>query len=469
MENLKTEAQAHEENIKQLLAELEENITKSIIGPFGIAELLYVAKDGGNIPIRYKKEYKRSDYDNGATETQTREVKERIQSGHKVMDGYARKRFNKDSKPETDHAVSMHKLHSNELVNIWLTKDERKQIANLKANLVTTERDINRWKTDKSIEDLPHSNKENRPNVDWTKMHRADKKAKSHIRKEIAVKVLKGETTKELAKSGAKMAVRQAVGVVMHSTTRAIFVEARDSYKYGIIAPPHEELFPALSDRAIRIKDSAVDSIPTVSDVAGSALKGAISEIITFLLNHFVSTAKELVRIIRESLSELIKAFKLLLWPPKNQPRDETIKEALKIVAGVVGVSLGLVIEESIKAWILTVPVIQSFASEISAIISGIIAGTITAVVIYLINRVFEKLSMRFESQSLDMLCKNIALQEELINQATSISFCYMEIQKRLDEMLKTSFLAIAELEYEAFSLAEVEKLAQDTLNKLKN
>ncbi|WP_329030725.1 hypothetical protein PCP11_31255 (plasmid) [Pseudomonas aeruginosa] len=54
-----------------------------------------------------------------------------------------------------------------------------------------------------------------------------------------------------------------------------------------------------------------------------------MSNLITFLINNFLSTAKRFVTIIREGLLGLVKAFKMIMFPPKGITSSEVLQEGL--------------------------------------------------------------------------------------------------------------------------------------------
>ena len=44
-----------------------------------------------------------------------------------------------------------------------------------------------------------------------------------------------------------------------------------------------------------------------------------MSNLLTFLINNFLSTAKRFVTVIREGIIGLFRAFKMIFFPPKNK------------------------------------------------------------------------------------------------------------------------------------------------------
>ena len=232
-----------------------------------------------------------------------------------------------------------------------------------------------------------------------------------------------------------KLGVRQAVGVVLRTLTQATFLEAKDVY-YNGLAPKSDDLKRALTDRGSRIVKATVDSAKNAGDSSmEGALGGLLSELVTWLINQAVTTAKNIVRIIREGILKFIEAIKLILTRPAEMSLDEAIRQATKIIGGILGLAIGIAAEESLKAFLLTVPFVSALSAEIAAVLAGILSGIVMGVVVYLIDLLFDKMSMPFETRSLDLLAKNLSMQQQLIDDVAAINVTYAGIFEKLSKL----------------------------------
>jgi hypothetical protein len=116
------------------------------------------------------------------------------------------------------------------------------------------------------------------------------------------------------------------------------------------------------------------------------ALSGFISNIITTIINIFFTTAKNIVRIIREGTFVLFNAAKMILFPPKDMTLEEIWDAALKIIVTGTGTLAGICIEESLSKLIITIPLLAPLAQTLSLIVSGILTGLITSIALFAIN-----------------------------------------------------------------------------------
>jgi hypothetical protein len=101
----------------------------------------------------------------------------------------------------------------------------------------------------------------------------------------------------------------------------------------------------------------------------------------------FVTTAKRFVRMIREGVFSLLKALKLILFPPADMSFTETMHEAMKLIAAGGVVIAGVALEEVIEKLILGVPFLAPFAPVVTAVIVGSLTALALSLVAYLIDK----------------------------------------------------------------------------------
>ena len=117
-----------------------------------------------------------------------------------------------------------------------------------------------------------------------------------------------------------------------------------------------------------------------------SVAANAISEIVNLIINFFVSTVKNIFKLIRCMFGSIINAFKILF--DKSKPWDERVFEALKIISGGLAMASGALLNELLSKLISTnIPFLAPISGDISAIISGIVSSILSALVLRAFDR----------------------------------------------------------------------------------
>src|SRR5690606_30816302 len=120
--------------------------------------------------------------------------------------------------------------------------------------------------------------------------------------------------------------------------------------------------------------------------------QGFISNFLTFVINSLITTSAKLVTIIREGIKGLLSAIKLIVVPPPGVAPMDRAREATNLTAAVITASLGMLFEESVKGFILSMPFLVPVAEPVSAVVTGILTGLVTALAVYSIDRMFDAL-----------------------------------------------------------------------------
>ena len=152
-----------------------------------------------------------------------------------------------------------------------------------------------------------------------------------------------------------------------------------------------------------------------LSQALDGGISGFISNLLTFLINNFVSTAKRAVTMIREGLTSLFKAFKMILFPPKDMTAAEALRAGLKILSAVVTTSVGILLEEVVSGFVATVPVIGQLSSLITPVLIGTMTGLLTAFMAYKIDDVFDYFFNVQEEEALNALVASVEASEAFV------------------------------------------------------
>ena len=186
----------------------------------------------------------------------------------------------------------------------------------------------------------------------------AEAKSKKHINSSSRSKLQRKQGRELLemgSKQAARMGIRQALGLLLTELVNGLFNELKTLISHGIEAG--RTLFEDLRQRLLRVIEAVARKIPdAATQMLQGGASGFISNRLTFLLNNLVSTAKRFVTAIREGFLGLVKAFKMILFPPATMTSEEALREGLKILSAVVASTVGLLILELVNGFMLTVP-----------------------------------------------------------------------------------------------------------------
>lgn len=409
-------ASFHKDRLEQLIDETKRGVILSIAGPFGLGKIISAYdKTGGNVTTInnanngvYAKDedrYKREDY----THSKNSEGKQFANAGKNssgaiythsqmdendmVQDAYTRKMTKADN-TSPDHIESLSQHHKNG--GFMQTSAQKADFATDEDNLALTDRSINQSMRDFDKEEWmskkSESGVENKDRFDIDEQKLKDKIKQG---KETSAKHLPSDTDKAKyylknsaitgVSEGAKMGAQQAFGCLLVDFFASAIVEIKDAYKNGLEG---ESLYKDIKVRLIRIGRNIANKWKgVVEGFSAGFISGFISNLITTLVNMFVTTAKRFVRMIREGVFSLLKALKLILFPPADMSFAETMHEAMKLIASGGVVIAGVALEEVIDKLILGVPFLVPFAPVVTAVIVGSLTAIAMSLVAYLIDK----------------------------------------------------------------------------------
>lgn len=402
--------------LEAMLQKCQRDVIGAIAVPLGLGKLIAVHdKVGGNITTihnagqniyaREEDEYIRKDYTHssnskgqqfagggkksvGSTFTQGQ------LDGQHLTDGYTGERITaSDSSP--DHVIANSAFHKGG--GFMLSKTEKADFSTDTDNLVSTSRSINQSMRD---HDKP----------EWADRKSAGRAVtnEEHFnidRERFDAVVAKGEKTAENhaptlgekaqfytknaavtgMNEGMKMGAQQAFGLLMIEIFSAAFDEIKDLYKNGSDSDSMmDELATRLKRAGARVASKWENLI---EGFTGGFISGFVSNAVTMLINMFVTTGKRVVRMIREGVFSLLKALKVMIFPPENLTFDQAAHEALKLLA-VGGVVIGAVaLEEMVEKLLMGVTPLIPFAPVLTAVLVGGITALCMTFVCYLIDK----------------------------------------------------------------------------------
>ncbi len=427
----------NKERFDKLVDDCRKEVINAIVKPFGIGKIVAAYdKAGGNVNtvhnVRYgiyatEKEQKayenRGDYNSDEYHKDANYININKKYSEDRKDGNATdymtgKKLNPNESHDLDHVKSAKEIHDD--AGRVLAEIDGNILANTDTNLKPTTATNNRSKKAddmqtfldkknervKKIDELKSkenlSDKEQKElnkleelnSIDDKKALEADRKARENIEHKInkeyyTSKKFAHDTAKAGFDEGSKMALQQAIGLLMSEFFNALFDEIFDIYKNGWANGFEDERFFNILKNRISVIGQKV--LAKWKDVAiafkDGFLSGFISNLITTVTNIFITTSKRVVRIIREGIFSLFKAIKMLIFPPENMTYEEALHEVKKIIATGIIISIGVIIEEYIDNFIKSIVVLQPLSNEISSALMGLITGISITMIVYYIDK----------------------------------------------------------------------------------
>ncbi|OHV97736.1 hypothetical protein AKG95_11340 [Janthinobacterium lividum] len=430
--------QLKQERLDALFEECQQHVFSQIIGPFGLSPAMFADKAGGNVTTVQNFEkgivatesdkalhdslteaYDRSKYELSQKEWAVKRD-ERIARG---VDEYTNEALS--AKPELDHFIPIKEVATNAKMHLALgeVKDGKVSVEKIKAlvnddvNLAVTDISINRskkdhdakeWSEKASTADAEKSNAE-RFAIDPDAVAKKHAESKEKFDGETNSAMFKkqgGELLKTGGKQALTMGLRQSLGILLTELVNGLFNEFKIMIKEGFALA--ENMLADIGERLGRVARSVTKKLPDAfSALFEGGASGFMSNLLTFVINSFVSTGEKLVRVIRDGLLGLFKAFKLIAFPPRHISQSDAAQQGLKILTTVVITSLGVMIEQSAITFMATIPFLKPLADIVAPVLVGIMVGLLSAVVAYQIDRLFDACTNAGDERRLDELIED--------------------------------------------------------------
>ena len=188
------------------------------------------------------------------------------------------------------------------------------------------------------------------------------------------------DTTKAALKVGFAMGLRQALGLVFSEIWFAVKKKLTTRYSEGknllqSIAKGVEIGFCRAKKKYKELWDKFIEG----------SIAGFLSSLTNTLTNIFFTTAKSIVKIMRQSWASLVEATKILLFNPDCLPFGERIRATAKIIATGASVVAGSLVGDLIaKTGIGSIPV---FGDIVQTFCSTLTTGILSCSLLYLLDR----------------------------------------------------------------------------------
>lgn len=341
-------------------------------------------------------EYSRDDYtkspqqvggDGVSFDTQKKQSKkEATTSDGKIKDVNTGK-LHEASEMDLDHNKPLKAFHDEG--GFMLSDAEKRKFGSDPDNHDFTHNSINRSKGDQDHKEFVE--KSNNGDLDKRRTNpahqRGEKAAEKYVpsgKIEKTIFVTK-KAAQDGIKTGTNQGLQQALGTLLSEFISASFSEVKDILSNGWKNGKYDiSWIEALASRMNNIKNQLLSKWKSVTEAfAVGALSGFLSAIITALINMFIRTGKNVVRLIREGFMSLMKAIRTLVFPPEGMTLKQAGHEASKVLATGLVVTGGILAGESIATMLNNIP----FADTISIVLAGLISGLGSLFVVYMLDK----------------------------------------------------------------------------------
>jgi len=343
-----------------------------------------------------------------------------------------------DKNANLDHIISAKSIHDDP--GRVLAGIDGKDLANSKDNFAWTNEKLNKSMGADEIPDYiaahPELDEVTRKNM-LDHYNRAKKAYDAKINRAYytSEKFWK-DTSTAAAKLGLSMGLRQALGLVFTEiwfTVKNAIIECR---KDG------EALFKAIANAVKKGLQNAKKKFREIWDkFIEGAVSGILSSLVTTLANMFFTTAKNIIKIIRESFASLSQATKILFINPDEYPLGDRFVAAAKVLATGASVVAGTMVGELIaKALSAGIPIVSDVLPTFCNVL---VTGIMSCSFLYLLdhNELIKKaIKILNNLPSIDNFNASLKRQGELLG-------------RYLAELMKIDFDLLKKQE-ECFSLA---------------
>ena len=306
-----------------------------------------------------------------------------------------------------DHVNSVKSLHEDDKMALYGGATEEgfdqtmRDVANNPANFAVSDEHANKSMKDKDTLEAAESNPDLNMDPEKVKAKQAEADA---AKNKYLLKNAIGEKSKEFAigvgKSTLAATGKMLVGKAMKIAVSETFVEFQQKSEENLL----DRIKRIISNIMKRAKQELSHIWQEIKEFAAN---NAISEIVNLILNYFVSTVKNVFKLIRCLFGSIISAFKIIF--DSSRPWEERLFEALKIISAGIAMATGTMLNELItKAIATNIPFLAGYAGDISAVISGLISSILSALVLMSFDRY--KATLRIKDEERQILLLNMQL-----------------------------------------------------------
>ena len=366
-----------------LLQQYKRVIAESLITSFGLdflvkdqyggdVDTIHNVRQVGQVPeMAYKNAQNAAAYENhGKYDTReyhldprykeiNRQISQQKKSGT-LRDAYTGDKIARNGKTDLDHVISAHEIHDDR--GRVLSGIKGTDLANCEENLKATTPHTNRTKKDKTMDQLLERRGDEYSDKQKENMRKVDAAARKDYNVKLAAAYYTSprfakDLTRAAANVGLRMGARQALGFVFAEMWFAV-----------------EEEFQACD-----VQDGPFDLGDFLGRIGHGIQRGFE------LCNIFFTTAKNVVRVIRQSYASVVEACKVLLINPDAYPFGERMRATAQILATGARVVVGVLVQEALTD--LPLGTLPLAGDTVPMFCGTFVTGIMSCTLLYFLNR----------------------------------------------------------------------------------
>lgn len=286
-----------------------------------------------------------------------------------------------------DHVISANEIHHDR--GRVLAGLSGVDLANADENLQFTNEHTNKQKNADSMEKFLEKHGDEYTDTQKDQMRSVDKEARKSYEQKLAKAYYTSprfakDVTIAAANVGVRMGVRQVFGFVFTEIWFAVKNEFAKQNKKG-----NRDLGTLLKAIGKGIKKGIENAKKKYKQLIDKFLSGSVagvmSSLTTTLCNFFFTTAKNVVRIIRQTYASMVEAIKVLFINPDNYLLGERLRAVAKIVATGASVVVGTIVSEAIgKTAVGALPIVGDI---IQTFCGAFVTGIMSCSLLYFLDR----------------------------------------------------------------------------------
>jgi hypothetical protein len=413
----------------QFVQAFHNMLVDQLMGPFGLTRAMFDDRDGGAITTVHNFEqgvvandadaqrhanweqarqnnFERKDYD--AALDREHPTMQSPDGG--FYDGYTGQELPQGPRTTArDHVVAASAIERSAKGHLGQTREQRVETATHEDNVVLTGFGMNASKSDSDLLEWaarPNTKEPDKTNAEYYGVEqaqleavhqRATQRVQAEQNRAVLVKQA-GELLTEGAASAGKLALRQVLGLVLKDLIGGVVADIRHLMREGyesasqLTDVAHNRLLETWARIKLRWSEYLKEGV-------SAGLSGFLGTLVTLLINAFVTTAKNLVRMIREGVMSFVRAIRIIVSPPPGATGAEIAFEVVKLLSGALVTCVGIALEEAIAKGMQAVAFLAPIAAEVAPVIAGVLTGTMTLLTVLAFDRL--KQHIAFENQQL--------------------------------------------------------------------
>lgn len=476
------------ENVyKSLFNQYEKVIIESLITSFGLDFLIKdqhggdvdtihnVRKIGKDKEMNYKnteneKEFNTQDkYDSKKYHShknylaKRNEIKAKKQNGN-LVDDYTGNKISSE-KMHCEHKIAAKEINDDS--GRVLSGLSGVELANDPNNLCATNERTNTTKNSDTMEEFIDKYSDYYNDKQKAKMMRKDKKARKNYNRKINREYYTSskffrDTAKASGRLGLKMGAREVLGFILAEVWFEIkneFNSFDDNFDLSIFLNKIGNVIKRTFDN-IKIKYKEM-----IEKFGEGLVSGILSSLTTTLCNIFFTTAKNVIKVIRQSYASIIQALKILLLNPDNLLFGDRMRACIKIISTGVSIVMGTMIGDLIsKTPFGNIPVLGGIiTSFVGTIVTGIMSCTLLN---YLDNSILIK-KLVFVLNDLDPFSKAVNYyKEQALKLERQAAFLLSVDFNKFKEEIQLYDEIVLKI-YQINNPKELNKILKETLNTI--